>query len=91
MEAVKIIMPVAERKPCVCGATVVVSRTTSAGHLTEVWLCSRHCGARGLDLRRRAPAQNPFGSIELGRPAPKRSSAHRSALGRARQWPVCSK
>ena len=48
MEAVKIIMPVTERKACVCGATVSLSRTTSARHLTEVWLCSRHCGARGL-------------------------------------------
>ena len=48
MEGVKIIMPAAERKPCVCGATVCVSRTTSYRQLTEVWLCSDHCGARGL-------------------------------------------
>jgi hypothetical protein len=48
MEAVKIIMPAADRKPCVCGATLSVSRTASNGHLTELWLCSRHCGARGL-------------------------------------------
>ena len=45
MEAVKIIIPAAERKPCVCGATLSVSRTS---RLAEVWLCSRHCGARGL-------------------------------------------
>ena len=48
MEAVKIIMPAAERKPCVCGATLCVSRTGNNGHLMESWLCSRHCGARGL-------------------------------------------
>jgi hypothetical protein len=48
MEALKIIMPAAERKPCVCGATVSVSRTANNGYLVEAWLCSRHCGARGL-------------------------------------------
>ncbi|HEY5543431.1 MAG TPA: hypothetical protein VIM04_09290 [Candidatus Binatia bacterium] len=48
MEAMKIIMPAADRKPCVCGASLVVSRTSSKGHLTEVWLCASHCGARGL-------------------------------------------
>jgi hypothetical protein len=48
MEAVKIIMPAAERKPCVCGATLCVSRASSNGQSVEVWLCSRHCGARGL-------------------------------------------
>ena len=48
METVKIIMPAAERKPCVRGATLCVSRTASNGHLIEAWHCSRHCGARGL-------------------------------------------
>jgi hypothetical protein len=48
MQAMKIIMPVAERKPCVCGATLCVSRTVKSGFLSEVWLCSRQCGARGL-------------------------------------------
>ena len=48
MEAVKIIVPAAERKPCVCGATVYVSRAPSRAPSTDVWLCSRHCGARGL-------------------------------------------
>jgi hypothetical protein len=48
MEAVKIIMPAAERKPCVCGATLYLSRGPSNGHPAEVWLCSRHCGARGF-------------------------------------------
>ena len=48
MEALKIIMPAAERKPCVCGATLCVSRIPNNRQLSEVWLCSRHCGARGL-------------------------------------------
>jgi hypothetical protein len=48
MEAVKIIMPATERRPCVCGATLSVSRTSHGESLNEVWLCSRHCGARGL-------------------------------------------
>ena len=48
MEALKIILPAAERKPCVCGGEISVSRTANNGHLIEVWLCSRHCGARGL-------------------------------------------
>lgn len=48
MEALKIIMPAAERKPCVCGATLCVTRTANNGRLIETWLCSRHCGARGL-------------------------------------------
>jgi hypothetical protein len=48
MEAVNIIYPAAERKPCVCGATLSVNRTANTGHSAEIWLCSRHCGARGL-------------------------------------------
>lgn len=48
MEAVKIIMPAAERKPCVCGAAISVNRASRHGDVTEVWLCTRHCGARGL-------------------------------------------
>jgi hypothetical protein len=48
METLKIILPAGERKPCVCGATLCVNRTSSNGHLTEVWLCSRQCGARGF-------------------------------------------
>lgn len=48
MEAVKIIIPAAERKPCVCGSTLYISRPSNAKHKAEVWLCSRHCGARGL-------------------------------------------
>lgn len=48
MEALKIIMPTAERKPCVCGATIQMSNAVVNKRDTEVWLCSRHCGARGL-------------------------------------------
>ena len=48
MEAVKIIVPAAERKPCVCGATLCVSRAATNKRHADVWLCSRHCGARGL-------------------------------------------
>jgi hypothetical protein len=48
MEAVKIILPVAQCKPCVCGATLCVRRAPGGGTSTELWLCSRHCGARGL-------------------------------------------
>jgi hypothetical protein len=48
MEAIKITMTAAERKPCVCGATISITRNGSQGAATEVWLCARHCGARGL-------------------------------------------
>jgi len=48
MQAVKIIVAAAERKPCVCGATISVSHSASEGSVTELWLCSHHCGARGL-------------------------------------------
>jgi hypothetical protein len=48
MEAIKIIVPTAERKPCVCGATLRVSRSSTHKRNAEVWLCERHCGARGL-------------------------------------------
>jgi hypothetical protein len=47
MEAVKIIVPVTERKLCVCGATLAISRGSSDKRNIDVWLCSRHCGARG--------------------------------------------
>jgi hypothetical protein len=48
MEAVKIIMPAATAKPCVCGATLSVSRDSTSRRKADLWLCSRHCGARGL-------------------------------------------
>jgi hypothetical protein len=46
MEALKIILPNAERKPCVCGATLFRTNITRP-HSKPIWLCSRHCGARG--------------------------------------------
>lgn len=45
-EALKIILPAAERKPCVCGATLYRTNLTRPG-CEPIWLCSRHCGARG--------------------------------------------
>jgi len=47
MEALKIILPSAEQKPCVCGATLFRTNVTRP-HCEPIWLCSRHCGARGL-------------------------------------------
>jgi hypothetical protein len=47
MEALKIILPSAESKPCVCGATLFRTNVTRPGRDT-IWLCSRHCGAYGL-------------------------------------------
>jgi len=46
MEALKIILPSAERKPCVCGASLFRTNVTRP-HSEPIWLCSRHCGARG--------------------------------------------
>jgi len=46
MEALKIILPSAERKPCVCGATLFRTNVTRP-QSEPIWLCSRHCGARG--------------------------------------------
>lgn len=48
MEAIKIIAPTAEGKPCVCGATLHICRESNNKRRAQVWLCSRHCGARGL-------------------------------------------
>jgi hypothetical protein len=48
MPTIKIIMAAAERKPCVCGASLTISRRASAKRKIDVWLCSSHCGARGL-------------------------------------------
>ena len=56
MEALKIVLPSAERKPCVCGATLYRTNVTRPKD-EPLWLCSRHCGAYGLTyesaLRRR--------------------------------------
>jgi hypothetical protein len=48
MQTIKIIMPAAERKRCVCGASLTIRRGSSAKRKMDVWLCSRHCGARGF-------------------------------------------
>jgi hypothetical protein len=48
MVAVKIILPTVDRKPCVCGAMIQMSSGVTNKQKGEVWLCSRHCGARGL-------------------------------------------
>ena len=48
MEALRIIMPTVDRKPCVCGATLQVARASATKHGREIWLCSNYCGARGL-------------------------------------------
>ena len=56
MEAVKIIMPAAERKACVCGATLQISRSAADKRKAELWLCSRHCGARGVSYEDALPA-----------------------------------
>ena len=48
MEAVKIITPPAERKPCVCGATLYICRESREQRRNQMWRCARHCGARGL-------------------------------------------
>jgi hypothetical protein len=48
MEAVKIITPPAERKPCVCGATLYICRESTEQRRNQMWRCARHCGARGL-------------------------------------------
>jgi len=46
--AVRIIRPTSDRKPCVCGATLELCDDSSDRRKTQAWLCSRHCGARGL-------------------------------------------
>ena len=48
METIRIIKPTADKKPCVCGATLQLCRDSNDRNKTEVWLCSRHCGARGF-------------------------------------------
>jgi len=47
MQAVKVIVPSAERKPCVCGATLCLSRDRDDVKTPHVWHCDRHCGAHG--------------------------------------------
>ena len=47
MAGAKIIIPEADQKPCVCGATISLSWSVTAKREVQIWLCSRHCGARG--------------------------------------------
>jgi hypothetical protein len=48
MEALKIILPTVDRKPCVCGATIQLSSAVANKQKNGIWLCAGHCGARGL-------------------------------------------
>lgn len=50
MAEVKIITRALERRPCVCGASLAVSHM-QAERRTDLWLCTRHCGARGLTYK----------------------------------------
>jgi hypothetical protein len=47
MQAVKIILSSAERKRCVCGATLQMSCDPDDSRRTQLWRCNHHCGARG--------------------------------------------
>ncbi|MBM4263986.1 MAG: hypothetical protein FJ145_21515 [Deltaproteobacteria bacterium] len=47
MAEIKIIARGMERRPCVCGAAIARSPMHTEGK-SELWLCTRHCGARGL-------------------------------------------
>lgn len=47
MAEIKIITRALERRPCVCGAILAVSHMQTERR-TDLWLCTRHCGARGL-------------------------------------------
>ena len=47
MTGAKIIIPEADQKPCVCGATVSLRWKITVKRKVQIWLCSRHCGARG--------------------------------------------
>lgn len=50
MAEIKIIAPALERRPCVCGATIARSHMHTERR-ADLWLCTRHCGARGLSYR----------------------------------------
>ena len=47
MPAVKIIPSTAERKRCVCGATLQMSCDPDDSRRTQLWRCNHHCDARG--------------------------------------------
>jgi hypothetical protein len=48
MAEIRIISRPAERKTCVCGGALTVSQITTDKRNASLWLCTRHCGARGL-------------------------------------------
>lgn len=50
MAGIKIIAPALERRPCVCGATIARSHLHTE-RKADLWLCTRHCGARGLSYQ----------------------------------------
>lgn len=47
MEALRIIATPAQRRPCVCGATLYMTKNKSKKCHREIWVCTKHCGARG--------------------------------------------
>lgn len=92
MAEVKIITRALERRPCVCGATLTVSHMQTERR-TELWLCTRHCGARGSTykgaLRRKVRLdllswgdlrRNARALIESSEDAPEFSTARPVAL-----------
>ena len=48
MAEIRIISRPSERKVCVCGGALTVSPITTDKRNASLWLCTRHCGARGL-------------------------------------------
>jgi hypothetical protein len=48
MAEIRIISRPVERKACVCGGALTVSQITTDKRNASLWLCTRHCGARGL-------------------------------------------
>ena len=48
MAEIRIISRPVERKACVCGGALTVSQITNDKRTASLWLCTRHCGARGL-------------------------------------------
>jgi len=51
MAQARIITSKTDQKPCVCGAAIAPSHSVSAKGDMQIWLCSRHCGARGYSYQ----------------------------------------
>lgn len=51
MEALRIIAPPAQRRPCVCGATLYITKNAMGKDHREAWVCTKHCGARGYSYQ----------------------------------------